>query len=111
MVVGGDALAPKDLEQGHTEDFEIEPEAGVIDVPQIEFKFFFPANGIPAVDLGPPGNAGPDVVATHLFGCVEVKVFHQQRPWPDETHIAFESVSEGRQLIKTRLAQAEANTS
>ena len=103
-----DAFALDDFEQGAQQDAQVEPEAQVVDVPDVEGELFFPTDGVTAVDLGPAGDAGPDGVAAHLFGGVELEVLHEQRPWADEAHLALEHVDQLGQLVEAGAAQEAA---
>src|SRR5699024_1490247 len=76
----------------------------MIDVPNVEFKFFFPRDIIAAADLCQASDAGLDVVPSHLFRGVEFEVFHQERTWPDQGHVALEHVPELWQLVQAELA-------
>lgn len=104
VTVPGDPLAAKDGDRGKKDDFYIEEEGDMVDVPQVVGEFFFPRDGITAVDLCPTGEAGAKVVAGHLFGAVEGQVFHQQRPWADKAHLSFENVEQFGQLVEAAAA-------
>ena len=49
--------------------------------------------------LRPASEAGADGMAVMLLVGVQRQVFHQQRPWPDNAHLAAEDVKQLRQFV------------
>ena len=105
FVGGRDAMAVEDAPHREEENLDVEPEGLVIDIPNIEREFFFPRNGVAAVDLRPASEAGTNVVPTRLFFVVEGQVLHEQRTRADETHVAFEYEEKFRKLIEGSCAE------
>jgi len=71
-------------------------------------ELFFPAERVSAIDLGPPGKAGPDIVAPHLLGIVEWQIMEEERPRPDQAHVAPKYVEQLGQLVEAGGAQPAA---
>src|SRR6478736_4519230 len=55
------------------------------------------------MNLSVTGDARPNFVATGLRGTIALKVAHQQRPRPDQTHVTNGNIPEFWQLVETRL--------
>lgn len=87
-----DVGAGEDFFNGEQEDAYVGGEGAVVDVPHVQLELALPGDGIAAVDLGPAGDAGADVVAAGLFGRVEGEVLHQQGAGADEGHVAAKDV-------------------
>ncbi len=77
----------------------------MVDVPQVQLETLGPRRGVAAVDLGPTGDAGHDLVAPGLSWGIPGHVLHQQRSRADETHLALHDVQQLRQLVKTPASQ------
>src|SRR5438552_5074425 len=65
-----DALPPDHASQGEPQDPQIQQQAPVVDIPDVQFEFLLPAQLIPAVELRPTGNSRPRLVAAPLKGVV-----------------------------------------
>src|SRR5690554_3263549 len=63
----GNTVAAHDFPQGHPENPQIQPEAAVVHVPDVEAKLVVPFQGIAAIDLGPARDAGPHRMTPELF--------------------------------------------
>src|SRR5690606_2505254 len=90
---------------GEHDDAEIQQKRPVIHVPDIQLEPLVPLNIVATADLRETGDSRLDVVATHLLGGVEIEIFHQQRSWSNEGHVALEHVPELGKLVQTGLAQ------
>ena len=66
-----DTFGAKNFFYRQKKDFYVYPEGAMIDIPDVEFKFFLPADGISAIYLRPTRNAWPDVVSPLLGGIVQ----------------------------------------
>jgi hypothetical protein len=72
-----DSIASHHSECSEHNDLQVQPQAAMVDVPDIKAKFVFPANGIPAIHLSPTGHAWQHFVPPTLLGTVQFQVFHQ----------------------------------
>ena len=63
-----EALAGEHHGDGAEQDAEVEPEAPVVDVPDVVADALVPADGVAAVDLGPARDARLDGEAPALEG-------------------------------------------
>ena len=104
-----DTFAVEDFDEGAPEDFHIQGKAHVVDIPHIEFKFFFPAEAVSAIHLCPSGDAGAHFVAAGLLGGVERQVFYKQWARTDKTHVAFDDVDELGEFVQAGGADKFAN--
>src|SRR5437764_907771 len=95
-----DAAPANDRDEGPPEDVEVETEARVVDVPDVERELLLPRDRVPAAHLGEPGDPRAHVVTSRLLGGVALEVLHQERARPDERHVAAEHVPELRQLVE-----------
>jgi len=50
----------------HPDDLDVQPQRPVIKIPNIQFEFLFPCNGISPIHLRPAGNTRLHLVAPHL---------------------------------------------
>ena|SRR5579885_251292 len=82
----------------------------MVDIPDIELEFLFPAQAVPAIHLGPASEAGFDFVAAALEFAIARQVLRQQRPWTYEAHFAAENIPEFRKLIEAGGAEEAADT-
>jgi len=85
-----DALAHDDLAHSQPQNFEVEPEGEVVNIPDIIRKFLFSRNGVAPIDLRPTGNAEAHFMASRLFRRIEWQVLHQQRARPHQAHVALD---------------------
>src|SRR5690606_8607008 len=99
-AVSGDAFCFDNLHDGNKQNFEVKPKTEVVDIPDVVFEFFCPADGVSAVHLGPAGDAWSHVMAARLFGRVEGDVFHEQGAWSHERHVAAQHVDQLRDFIQ-----------
>ena len=74
MALGVDTYPGQHFPGCQQQDARINPGRPVIDVPYVKGEFTLPRNRIPAVDLGPAGHSGYDVVSPGLLGSVEFEV-------------------------------------
>src|SRR4030067_2901022 len=61
---------------GDQENFEIQPERPMINIPDIQFKFFFPSQRISPVYLRPAGDPWQYSMPTGLFWGISLQVLH-----------------------------------
>src|SRR5262249_54121752 len=90
----GDPLSRDRLDESGCQDFQVQCEGTVLDVPDVVAKLRFPRQHIPPVNLRPAGDARSDLVPARLLRGVTIEVLHQERPGPDETHLAAQHVEE-----------------
>ncbi len=64
----------------------------MVDVPHVEGEFGGPVEGVAAVHLGPPGDAGDGVEPAALLGVVPVDVGERERAGADEAHVTAHDV-------------------
>ena len=100
-----DAISARRLEDGEEKDLEVEEKRSVVDVPDIEAKLLSPRKGVATVDLRPAGDAGANLVASHLLGRIARKVSRGERARTDERHFPREDVQELRQFVQGGRAQ------
>lgn len=72
-------------------------------IPDIERKPLIPRETISPVNLRPPCDAGPDRMPEGFALAVIGKIFRQERPRTDQTHLPAQHVEQLRQLIETGL--------
>ena len=108
MTFGADASAFQNLDNRKEEDLDIEPDAPVVYLPDVELELLFPTEAVAAADLRPAGDAGLDFVPPGLLGGVAVEVFHEERPRADEAHLPAQDVDELRQLVEAGPAEEPA---
>src|SRR5688572_12213921 len=73
----------EDFDNREREDFDVQPEADVVNIPHVEFEFPLPADHVAAVDLGPAGDARADLVAAGLRGGISREITRDQRSRAD----------------------------
>src|SRR6266702_8498702 len=103
--------------ESQANDLDVEPEAPVLHVVQIELDaahHLFDAVGFAAiaVDLRPPGDARLDPVAVHVALhqiLVDVVVFERMRTRTHHRHLAAQHVDELRQLVEAGAPQERAD--
>ena len=103
-----DSVAAQYSQESQTENFQVEPKTLVMDIPEVEREAFLPVNRVPAIHLCPPGYAWQDFVASMLFRGIAIEVMHQERTWPDKTHLASKDVPEFWELVEAAAAQETA---
>ena len=92
----------EDLEDGQKEDFGVQGQGDVLHVPDIQLNAAVPLHVLPAVGLGPAGDAGPHVEHVPLELVVVLNgpgMVGEGRPGADEGHIPLEDVPELGQLV------------
>jgi len=100
-----DTFAANDLTQRHPDHLQIEAARHIVHIPDIQFEFLFPRNGVAAVDLRPPGDAGTYRMTAGLFGRVPIQVAHKQRPRPNQAHVALDDVPQLGQFVQAGAPQ------
>jgi hypothetical protein len=103
-----DPLAGDRHPQGAGEDPQVEPEAAVVDVPDVECQLLVPRHVVPPVDLRPAGQPGLHLVPARLLGRVPVEVLDEQRTGTDERHLPDEDVPQLREFVERGGAQEPA---
>lgn len=91
-------------------NFKIKRERLMLDIPQVMLELLFPRQCIASVDLRPPGDTWKNIMPVSLFRTVPIEIFHHQRPWADQTHVAFQHIEKAREFIQTRIAQESAKS-
>src|SRR5690606_16204174 len=105
MTFAGNPCAREHRADRAEEDFQIQNEAEVIDVPRIESEPLVPAREVSSVDGGPTGDAREHGVTPSLFGAVAIEVLDQQRPRTDQAHVPEQHVEELRELVQAQAAE------
>src|SRR5689334_21672905 len=99
--------------QRQPHDLDIESNRPVLDVIQIVLDSLLERRiAAPAVDLGPAGDAGLDLVAQHVLRDAVLELLDEERPLrsrSDDRHVALEHVPELRPLIEIVTAQEGAD--
>src|SRR3990170_1185850 len=98
---GADPLPLKHLPDRHRENLQIQQERPVFHVPNVQPELLLPGDCVPPIDLRPSGQTGFDLVAARLFGCISLKILHQERARPDQAHLPLENVEKLRDLVET----------
>src|SRR5947208_479948 len=101
---GADAAPADDRDQGPPEDVQVETEARVVNVPDVEGELLLPGDRVPAAHLREAGDSRGHVVTPRLLGRVAREVFHEQGTRPDERHVAPQHGPELRELVERRRA-------
>src|ERR1700683_3353199 len=99
------AVASHYLQQRFCQDKDVEPEALVIHIPEVEIEFSPPIEGISAVHLRPSRDAWLHVMTPPLLRRIPLQIMHQQRAWPNQAHLPAQYVNQLRQFIKAGAAQ------
>ena len=110
MAFVTDAFPFEDLYQRHEEDFDIEPQGPIVNIPHIQGEFLLPGDGVAAVYLRPAGDPWFRVVSPHLFRGVSADVLHQKGPGPHKAEVAFEHVPELGELVDAGAPQKPAES-
>src|ERR1700720_3188224 len=97
-----DLLAKDRHRYGAHHDLKIERQRRVADVPDIERPFVGSRNRATALDLGPTGEAGPDMEPRGKSGRL---IDQQQRPGAHERHLTREYVEELWEFVEPRTPQ------
>ena len=85
----------------HQNDFTIQPERTMIDIPQIEKKSSLPGGGVPPIHLRPPCQARRNKVPSMLVRGVALQIFHEERSRADEAHVSFQHIDQLGQFIES----------
>ncbi len=100
-------------EEGAGEDFEVEGEGPVFEIPEVEFDAFGEVGlAAVAVDLGPAGEAGFVDVSPHVAADVVFELFDEEGAFgarADEAHFAFEDVPELWEFVYVEAAEEGAD--
>ncbi len=110
MLRVGDTAPACHTAKAAKQDLRIEPEAAMIDVPNIKSEAFIPANGIASIDLRPACDAGTDLVSAHLLLGIAVEIFHQQRPWANQSHFSAKHIPKLGELIEAHAPEKVAQS-
>ncbi len=112
LFLNVDLFIDHPAEDRFEDDLDIQPDAPVVNVPEVQFNPFFDAGvSAVAVYLGPAGNAGLHLVLHHVErnGFLELlDEIGELRPGADQAHIAFEDVDELGQLVQAQFSQETA---
>jgi len=100
-----DAVTGQHFPYGLKQDGDVQPERVMLDVSEGERKLLFPRERVSSIDLHPSGNTGKHIVLTMRFRSVVVQVFHQERPWADQTHFSPQDVTQLGQFVQAGGAQ------
>src|SRR5690606_26265087 len=101
------------FEDGEENDFQVQPEGPAADVVEVVFDAFLHlVEGVgfaaPAVDLGPAGDAGLDLVAEHVAAdelAVLLIVGDGVGAGADDGHVAAQHIEKLRELVQGGAAQ------
>lgn len=96
-----DALPFENFPGRQQDDFTIQPERAMIDIPQIEKKSSLPGGGVPPIHLRPACQARRNKVPPTLVWGVARQIFHEERPRADEAHVSFQHIDQLGQFIET----------
>lgn len=97
----GDPAPQEYREDGATKDEQVETETMGIDVLDVQREPLGPCGFVSPADLCETGQSGPDSMPTGLRRRVVGHVVKEQRPWPDERHIAADDVPKSGEFVKT----------
>src|SRR5688572_13051076 len=78
---------------------QVQDERQTVDVLQITPNSLVPGNRVPAVDLSPTRQPGPNRQPAPLLGCVLFGLILESGTRADQTHLAGEDVEKLRQLV------------
>src|SRR5579884_2878182 len=95
-----ETLAAQPHAQRSDDDPQVESQASVLDVPQVELDPLAPGQRRPAVDLGPSGEARLDREAAALSLGVLLDLDGQRGSRADDRHLAPDYVPQVGQLVK-----------
>src|SRR5688500_3297995 len=90
------------------QDFDVECDRPMIDVPHVQLALVVPMQIVPAVDLSPAGDARQNVMTARLLGGIALEVLHQQWTRPYEAHLTTGDVPELGQFVQAAGAQPAA---
>jgi hypothetical protein len=99
------ATGMKHLRRRHPQDPDVKPQGPMLHVPDVKFEPLSEAQGVASLDNRPTRHSGAHLMTASLARTVCFEVFHQQGPWPDETHLAADDVPEFGQLVQAGLAE------
>ena len=95
-----DSLTAEDPGERRGNNLQIQPKGAMVDIPDIEFEFLFPGDGIPAVNLSPTSDSRLDFLAPQLFRRVAMQILHEQRPGSHKAHLTVQDVQQFGQLVQ-----------
>ena len=95
-------------QSGLGEDAGVEGGRAVVDVPDVELDPLLPGDAGAALDLGPAGDPGPDLVAAVLARRVVVDLGGDRRARADDRHLAAQDVDQVGDLVERGAAQEAA---
>ena len=110
MLRVGDTAPASYTTKASKQDLRIEPEAAMVDVPHVEGEAFVPTNSIASVDLRPARDAGTDLMSAHLLLGIEVEIFHQQRPWANQSHFSAKHIPKLGEFIEAHAPEKGAQS-
>ena len=109
-VVLVDAFPLQDVGDRLEEYLNVEGEADVVYIVEVELKLLVPTDGVASVDLRPACKAWHDGLSSQLVVGVEEHVPDKMWAWPDQAHASSEYVPQLWKLIERcrpqRLAEA-----
>jgi len=108
MARRGHPLAGQHLPDRQPEDFQVQQEGPVVDVPHVEPELLLPTDRVSSVHLRPAGDARLDLVPAQLLGGVEGQVLGEQGARADERHVARNDIPKRGQLVEAGGAQEPA---
>ena len=112
LAGGNGLLVYKAAGDGAPEDLYVQADAPVVDVPQVQLDAFFHVGvAAVAVDLGPAGDAGADLLADQVAGDLLLQVLHMVgnlRPGAYQAHLAHQDIEELGQLVHAGFADEAA---
>ena len=89
-----DTLAANEHRRGPAQDGEIEPDAAMVDIPEVERELVRVAQERIAIDLRPSRKTGLDLAPRPACRAHIVDGFRQQRSRSDEIHLPANDVPE-----------------
>jgi len=92
MPLMADVRGAQHFFQSFAEDEEIQLQAPVFHVPDIELELFLPGESVSPVDLSPSSNSRQHFQTPPLSGVVKRKILRKKRPRAYETHLSPENV-------------------
>lgn len=99
-VVLVDAFPLQDVGDRLEEYLNVEGEADVVDVVEVEFQLLVPTDGVASIDLRPAGKAWHDGLSSQLVIRIEEHVPHEMWAWTNQAHAPGEYVPQLGKLIE-----------
>src|SRR5689334_8996104 len=100
-----DPFTPPNGSNGEHQNSQVQPDAPMVDVPDVKSKPLLPRQRVAAMHLCPACNPGLHFVPAALERAVAREVLHQQRTRTHQAEFAFQDIPELRKFVEAQPPQ------